>query len=51
MSEDLTRTGMDETAETEGADEVAQNTDGGPVLTLNATVKTNAPGGRGVSGS
>ncbi len=40
MSEDLTRVGMDETVETEGADDVAQNSDGGPVSTLRASVKS-----------
>ncbi len=39
MSEDFTGAGMDETAETEGAGEVAQNTDGRPVSTLRESVK------------
>ncbi len=40
MSKDLTRAGLEETAETEAAEEVARGTDGGPVSMLRASVKS-----------
>ena len=40
MIKDLTRAGMEGTAETEGAEEVARGADGGPVSRLRASVKS-----------